>query len=177
MAELTTVARPYAQAIFKLAVQQKALKSWSETLQLMQAIAADDTMRVAIDNPSLTITQTAELFIHVCGDHIDEQAQNVVRLLAENNRLQLLPEIAVLYEALKADAENSIEATVISAHAVSDEQRDKIMAALKTRFGRDVKVHCEIDESLLGGVIIRAGDTVIDGSLRGKLAKFAHAIA
>jgi F-type H+-transporting ATPase subunit delta len=177
MAELTTVARPYAQAIFELASDANALKAWSETLDLMQAVASDASMSAAIESPSLTIAQLADLFIHVCGEHIDANARNIIKLLAENRRLQLLPEIAALYEVMRADAENIVEATVIAAHPVSDEQRDKIANALKTRLGRDVNVHCEIDESLLGGAIIRAGDTVIDGSLRGKLAKFAHALS
>jgi len=177
MAELTTIARPYAQAIFELARGTNELNSWSESLDLMQNIASDESMSAAIENPSLTIAETADLFIHVCGEHIDGSARNVIKLLAENRRLQLLPEIASLYEEMKADAENSIDATVTAAHPVSDEQRDKIAAALKAKLGRDVNVHCEIDESLLGGAIIRAGDTVIDGSLRGKLTKFAHALS
>jgi F-type H+-transporting ATPase subunit delta len=176
MAELTTVARPYAQAIFELAKQDNALKTWSEKLQLMKAVATDASMSVAIDSPSLTIAQLAELFVHVCGEHIDDSARNVIRLLTENRRLQLIPEIAALYEVMRADAENSVDAHVIAAYPVSDEQRNKIAAALKAKLGREVNIECEIDESLLGGVIIRAGDTVIDGSLRGRLANFASAI-
>lgn len=176
MAELTTVARPYAQAIFKLAKEANALKAWSEMLDLMKAVATDANMSVAIESPSLTITQLAELFIHVCDEHIDSNARNVIRLLAENRRLQLLPEIAALYEEMRADAENSVDARVIAAYPVSDEQRDKIASALKAKLGREVNIECEIDETLLGGAIIRAGDTVIDGSLRGKLAKFASAL-
>jgi len=176
MSELNTVARPYAQAAFDLAREANALATWSEMLGFAAAVSADSAMRAAIDSPNLLVTEQAELFIQVCGEQIDDQGANFVKLLAENRRLTLFPEIAELYEALRAEAEGTLEATVISAKPMSDAQQQEMASALKARFNREVVLHVEVDESIVGGAIIRAGDTVIDGSVRGKLEKFAHAL-
>lgn len=176
MSELNTVARPYAQAAFDMAREGNALAQWSDMIGLAAAVSADSTMREAIDSPNMSAEQQADLFIQVCADKLDDQGRNFVKLLAENRRLTLLPEIAVLFEELRADAEGTIEATVVSAKPMSDAQQQEIANALKSRFNRDVSLQVETDESILGGAIIRAGDTVIDGSVRGKLEKFAHAL-
>lgn len=176
MSELNTVARPYAQAAFDLARETNALAQWSEMLGFAAAVSADDAMREAIDSPNLLVTEQADLFVQVCGDQLDDQGRNFVKLLAENRRITLFPEIAALFDELRADAEGTLEATVISAKPMSDAQQQEMASALKARFDRDVVLKVEVDESMVGGAIIRAGDTVIDGSVRGKLEKFAHAL-
>jgi len=176
MSELNTVARPYAQAAFDLARDAGTLSNWSDMLGFTAAVSSDADMREAIDSPNLTVDQQADLFTQVCGDNVDDQGRNFIKLLAENRRLTLFPEIAALFETLRADAEGTIEATVISARPMSDAQQQELAAALKARFNREVALQVEMDESILGGAIIRAGDTVIDGSVRGKLEKFAHAL-
>lgn len=176
MSELNTVARPYAQAAFDLARETNALGQWSEMLGFAAAVSADDAMREAIDSPNLLVTEQADLFVQVCGDQLDDQGRNFVKLLAENRRITLFPEIAALFDELRADAEGTLEATVISAKPMSDAQQQEMASALKARFDRDVVLKVEVDESMVGGAIIRAGDTVIDGSVRGKLEKFAHAL-
>ena len=136
----------------------------------------DSAMREAIDSPNLSVVEQANLFTQVCGDQFDDQGQNFVKLLAENRRLTLFPEIAALFDELRADAEGTLEAIVISAKPMSDAQQQEMASALKARFDRDVVLKVEVDEIMVGGAIIRAGDTVIDGSVRGKLEKFATAL-
>ena len=176
MSELNTVARPYAQAAFDLAREDNALTQWSEMISFAAAVSTDSAMRDALDSPNMSTEQQAELFTQVCADKLDDKGSNFVKLLAENRRLTLLPEIAVLFEELRADAEGTIEATVVSAKPLSDAQQQDIAKALKARFNREVTLQVETDESIMGGAIIRAGDTVIDGSVRGKLEQFAYAL-
>jgi F-type H+-transporting ATPase subunit delta len=176
MAEQTTVARPYAQAVFQRAAETKRLPDWTATLQFIAAVAADDSMRHLIESARFTKSELAQVFIDVCGDRIDPEGANLVRVLAENGRLELLPEIAAVYEVLRAEAESTIDAEMISAYPVSDAQRDQVARALSANLGRKVKLHTSTDAELLGGAIIRAGDMVIDGSVRGKLAKLATAM-
>jgi len=176
MSELNTVARPYAQAAFDLAREAGTLAQWSDMLGFAAVVSVDAAMREAVDSPNLSVTEQAELFAQVCGDQIDDQGRNFVKLLAENRRLTLFPEIAALFEELRADAEGTLEATVTSAKPISEAQQEEMASALKARFNRDVVLQVEIDESIIGGAIIRAGDTVIDGSVHGKLEKFANAL-
>ncbi|TWI57686.1 ATP synthase F1 subcomplex delta subunit [Pseudomonas duriflava] len=176
MAELNTLARPYAKAAFEFAQSQQNLTKWSEELRLLAAVTQDETVRQLLQQPQLTADAKAKLLIDVCGDQLDVQAQNFVRTVAENNRIDLLPTISELYEELKAEQERSIEAEVTSAFALSDEQQDKLAKALSARLGRDVRLHASEDAGLIGGVVIRAGDLVIDGSVRGKLAQLAEAL-
>ena len=176
MSELNTVARPYAQAAFDLAREADSLAKWSDMLGFAAVVSADSAMREAIDSPNLLVTEQADLFVQVCDDQLDDEGCNFVKLLAENRRLTLFPEIAALYEELRADAEGTLEATVISAKPMSDAQQQEMASALKARFDRDIVLKVEVDESIVGGAIIRAGDTVIDGSVRGKLEKFATAL-
>jgi F-type H+-transporting ATPase subunit delta len=177
MAELTTVARPYAQAVFERASDASKRQAWSEMLQLASAVTLDENMSAVIANAKFTKEQVAELIIEVCGDKLNEEGKNLVRLLSENKRLTLLPEIAAVYEIYKAEAESSIEAEMVSAYPVNDAQQAKIAASLKQRLGRDVTLKCKTDESLIGGAVIRAGDMVIDGSVLGKLKKLASTMS
>ena len=176
MSELTTTARPYARAIFELASESGKLTEWSETLQFMAAVASNEDARRLLDNPKLTKEAAGEILIKLCGEQIDDQAQNLAKLLAENSRISVLPEISALYEELKADAEGSADVQVTSAFEMSDAEQAKLADALKAKLGRDVNLTVEIDESIMGGVIIRAGDMVIDGSIQGRLQSMTHAL-
>ena len=177
MAEKRTIARPYAQAVFDLACKANALGRWSEMLALLAAIAADERMQGLIDNPRIDEQQLRDVFLGVAGDRLDKQGAALLELLIENRRLGYLPEIAALYEGYRAEAEKVVHAEVIAAFPVSDEQRDAIAAALKRRLGREVDIESRTDQSLIGGAIIRAGDMVIDGSVRGHLDRLAQALS
>ncbi|CAD5107103.1 F0F1 ATP synthase subunit delta [Zestomonas carbonaria] len=176
MAELTTLARPYAKAAFEYAQAHQQLASWSAMLGLAAAVSQDETMQRVLAAPRLTSAEKATAFNEVCGDKFDAQAQNFISVLSENNRLELLPEIAALFEQYKAEQEKSVEVEVTSAFALSAEQQDKLAKVLSARLSREVRLHVVEDASLIGGVVIHAGDLVIDGSVRGKLAKLAEAL-
>lgn len=176
MAEFTTIARPYAQAVFKLAQSQQALPAWSDMLGLAAHVAADPEMRKLLDNPRVTPAQLADLFVDICGDRLNDAGRNLIRLLAERRRLVVLPEIFGLFEQLKNDAEGAIKAQLITAFPATDAQKQTIAAALKQRFGRDVQLEYITDPTLMGGAVVRAGDLVIDGSVRGKLARLGTAL-
>jgi F-type H+-transporting ATPase subunit delta len=177
MAENITIARPYAQAIFTLAQEQGDLKGWSDMLQFAAAVADDAEMVAVIDSPRFDSDQLADLFIEICGDKLNDAGKNMIRVLAENDRLTVLPEVAELFEIERANVEGTVVAEVTSATALNDAQQKSIAEALKKRLGREVTLECNVDESLLGGAIIRAGDVVIDGSVVGKLEKLASALA
>ncbi|WP_346838253.1 F0F1 ATP synthase subunit delta [Microbulbifer sp. SAOS-129_SWC] len=176
MAELSTLARPYAKAAFSYAQQASDLGGWSAALATAAAVSQSEKVRELLENPQLTSDQRADSFLSVCADDLSDAGKNFIRLLAENNRLQLLPEISVLFEELKAQAEATLEVEVVSARALSDAQAQQLTEALGKKFAREVHLHSSVDESLLGGAVIHAGDTVIDGSVRGRLAKLAEAM-
>ncbi|MEM7400604.1 MAG: F0F1 ATP synthase subunit delta [Pseudomonadota bacterium] len=176
MSELTTAARPYARAAFDTANTHGAQQQWTDMLGFMSAVVHDPTMSALLDSPGLSQSQAADMFISVCKEKIDQRAKNFVKLLAENDRIKLLPEITALYEHYRADAEGSIDAEVISAQEINDAQLSKIAASLKTRLGKEVRLTSKIDASLIGGAIVRAGDLVIDGSLSGRLDKLSTSL-
>ncbi len=177
MSELITAARPYARAVFEFARDNDAISSWGEQIQYLAAMVAVPEMQQVIDNPRLTKSRIAELFVGAADGHIDDHGANLVRLLAENGKLVLLPEIAALFEQYRDEAEGLVEVEVTSAMPMDAEQEQRIAKALKKRFGRDVKITTQIDESLMGGAVIRAGDLVIDGSLKGRLDKAATVLS
>ncbi|MEQ7920909.1 F0F1 ATP synthase subunit delta [Xanthomonas sp. WHRI 1810A] len=176
MAELTTLARPYAKAAFEHAQTHQQLANWSAMLGLAAAVSQDDTMQRMLKAPRLTSADKAATFIEVCGDKFDAKAQNFIQVVAENDRLPLLPEISELFDLYKAEQEKSVDVDVTSAFALNQEQQDKLAKVLSARLGREVRLHAAEDATLIGGVIIRAGDLVIDGSVRGKLAQLAEAL-
>ena len=176
MAEKTTIARPYAQATLALAKEQNALQQWSDMLQFTSAVAADSEMAAIIASPKLGSEQTAELFLDICGDKLNEHGKNLIRILAENGRLDVLAEITALFEIERAQSEGTVEAQVVSAVELNDAQKSGITESLKKRLGRDVTLNCSVDAAIVGGAIIRAGDVVIDGSVTGKLQKLATAL-
>ncbi len=178
MSELITLARPYARAVFETARDTAGqYDSWSQMLVFMAVVARDDNMRKALDNPRLSGEQASELFIAVCDEQIDEAGRNFVRLLAQYDRLSLLPEISTLYEQYRSVAEGVVDAEVVSAQEIDDTKMNAIASALKKRLGRDVKLTSRIDASLLGGAVIHAGDLVIDGSVLGRLNKLSTTLA
>ncbi|NNF95939.1 MAG: F0F1 ATP synthase subunit delta [Halobacteria archaeon] len=176
MAEKSTIARPYAQAAFSMAESQGNLKKWSEMLQLIAALASDDAMQVLIDNPSIDNDKLVELIIGICGEGLDQHGQNFVRMLTDNKRLDVISEIADLYEAKRAEAERTVEAEVTSASPLSAAQQAQLVTALKKRLGRDVTLVTKTDETILGGAIVRAGDLVIDASVTGQLEQLANTL-
>ncbi len=176
MAEASTIARPYARAVFEKASEENRLSQWSAMLSLLAEAVGNDELAAVIASKQLDKSELAALIIDICGDGLDEEGRNLVRLLAENGRLQAVPEIAARYEALRAEAESTIDAELRSALPVDDSARQKLAEALGKRLGRKVNLNVTIDESLVGGAVIRAGDMVIDGSASGKLNKLAAAM-
>jgi len=177
MAEPLTIARPYAQAAFLFAGQHHTFGDWSAMLELLSAIAVNPDMVPLIDNPRLTETQLADLFIEVGGEHLNEKCRNFVRILAENRRLSLLPEIAAQFEIQRREAEKSIRVELVTAFPATEAHKSAVMAALKQRLGREIELDCITDASLVGGAVIRAGDLVIDGSVQGKLQRLGSTLS
>lgn len=176
MAELSTLARPYARAAFEYADRQGQLQEWLDNLRTAAAVATEPRVRELLENPALTPAQQADAFIELCGVDLAAPFANYLRVLAANRRLPLLPQVLTQFHALKAAREQSVQVEVVSAFALPEETRQRIAAALGKRLQREVIVSSETDGSLLGGVLIRAGDTVIDGSVRGRLNKLSEAL-
>ena len=174
MAELTTLARPYAKAAFLFAREQNALDKWETMLGLAAALIEDADMASALDSPQLSATDKAKLFVDVGGDQFDAGIANLIAQLAENKRLELLPLIFAQFHALMAEQQKFADVEVVSAFELNDAETGKLVESLKKRFGMEVRVSSKVDAGLIGGVIIRAGDTVIDGSVRGRLHKLAE---
>ncbi len=176
MAELSTLARPYAKAAFEYAVAKDCLATWSQQLATAAGVALADTMVKVLASPSLTSAQQAQTFIEVCGDALDANGQNFVKALAENKRLPLLPQVSALFDEFKANREKSVEVEVSSAFALDASIEEKLAKALSGKLEREVNVNTVVDKDLIGGVLIRAADVVIDGSIRGRLNKLAEAM-
>ena len=176
MSESVTIARPYANAAFEYARDGKILKQWSEQLTFLAAVSKDPKMSRLLDDPRLSRQQRADLLLKVCGDRLDSGGINLVKLLADNNRLSFIPAIAAEFEILNAEYEGTIEATVISAKDVPAAQRKKITESLEKRLQKKVTLKCEIDPTLIGGAVIKAGDLVIDGTLKTRLTKLNAAL-
>jgi F-type H+-transporting ATPase subunit delta len=176
MAELSTLARPYAKAAFEYARQTNQLSQWAEQLATAAAVVADSGMKLALNDPSLTAEQQAQMLSDVCADALSAPVRNFIAVLAGNKRLSLLPEIHLLYAQFKANQEKTVDVEVISAFDLADATRDKLAEVLGKKLERQVEVRTSTDRNLLGGVLIRAGDLVIDGSVRGRLNKLAAAM-
>lgn len=176
MAELTTIARPYARAAFEIAATSDDLKSWSRMLAQLAGVVKNQRVAEVLSSPSLTGEQQAKIVIGLCGDEINAQVQNFVHILSENKRLLLLSEIVVLFDILKAEKEKTIDVEISTAFPLADKTEEKLAIAIKAKLSRDVKIHSVINKDLIGGMVIRAGDLVIDDSVRGKLHKLAEAM-
>jgi F-type H+-transporting ATPase subunit delta len=173
MAEKATIARPYAKAAFESARSHNAYDRWSTVLATASSVVQDERVARLLSSPQVTPEQLSGLIGEIVGNGLYEQGRNFLATLAGNRRLALLPEIATMFEALRAEAENTADVQVISAVQLDDAQKQRLAAALKKRLKRDVRLHCEVDESLIGGAIVRAGDFVIDGSLKARLDRLA----
>ncbi|MGH1441615.1 MAG: F0F1 ATP synthase subunit delta [Cellvibrionaceae bacterium] len=174
MAELTTLARPYAKAAFEFARENKDLDGWSSSLAIAAAVSQDETVANLLESPTLTAEQKAAALTDVCGDKLQAKVKAFVEVLAENKRLSLLGNIRELFENLKAQQEKFSDVQVISAFALDSGVEKSLSEKLKTVLLSDVALKTEVDQSLIGGVIVRSGDTVIDGSVRGRLSKLAE---
>lgn len=174
MAELTTIARPYAKAAFQHALENNALESWSKTLAQLALIASDAQVKALLLKPDLTSAKKVAFFASVSDQAINDAQKNLLTQLADNKRLGTLPAIYILFEGFLAEQQKTVDVDVSSAFPLKDEEVQKLVASLKTRLGREVRLQSKIDESLIGGVVIHAGDMVIDASVKGKLAKLKN---
>jgi F-type H+-transporting ATPase subunit delta len=172
MAEQATIARPYARAAFEAASAAGALPQWDQVLARASACVADPRVAALIGNPRVNTADLLQMIAEVAGA-ADIHERNFLELLTANRRLALLPAIAAQYRAMRADAENTLDVTVTSAMPLTPEQSAKLSAALATRLKRQIRLSTEVDAGLIGGAIVRAGDFVTDGSLRGRLERLA----
>jgi F-type H+-transporting ATPase subunit delta len=171
--ERTTIARPYAEAIFARARETDKLDLWSEMLAFLKTVVTDSHMLGMIASPKVGRERLARLLLEIVGGRMSDEGENLVRILTENRRLELLPEIAALFEDLKAEAESAIDVHVVAAYAVNAAEKRRLTEALKVRLGREVRLTTEKDTALIGGAVIRAGDLVIDGSIQGRIRQLA----
>ena len=176
MAELSTLARPYAKAAFEYAVEAKDLQGWSDSLSLAASVAQQSTVEKLLSSPSATAAKQAEAVNDICGDELATACQNFISILSENRRLQLLPQISQQFEIMKANLEKAVDVNVVSASKLNAAQQKALSEALSAKLERKVNLQVSLDKSLLGGAVIRAGDTVIDGSIRGRLTKLAESL-
>lgn len=172
--DATTIARPYAEAVFARAETGNTFDSWSDMLGFLAEAVKDPGLSEFIGNPLVDRKHLEQLLLDIGGDRLTDEGRNLTRLLVQNDRLPVLPEIAVVYEQLKAESQRVLKVHVLSAYALQPEQQQLIAAALKSRLGRDITLTTDEDRALIGGVHIRAGDLVIDGSVRGKLQRMAN---
>jgi len=183
MADNNTIARPYARAVFELAKDAGGLTRWSESLEAASQLLAGGEVVEYLSNPTFSSARRLEflhgLFAEAGADVFagsDKRGTNFLKLLVEYGRIEVLPEVAAHFETLKAQIENIVDVTVTSAAPLDKEQEDRISRSLRARLGRDVKLETTIDENLIGGAVIKAGDVVIDGSLRARLEGLANAL-
>ena len=172
MSELTTIARPYAKAAFDFAVEANAIESWLEMLVFAAEVANDDTIKEYLSGGA-SVEQAQDIFLKVCDVQLDSNGQNLIKVMAENQRLLVLPQVAAQFSELKAEHEKTISVDVTSAVELTAEQETTLGAALEKRLARKVKLNCKIDANVVSGLVIKAGDMVIDGSVRGKLNRLA----
>ena len=177
MAEASTIARPYAQAVFDLATGAKKLSEWSKQLGSISAIVNDEQISGLITNPSVESPQLVDLIISIAKDNLDQEGKNFVKVLAENDRLIVISEIATIFDDLKDEAEKTVQAEVVTAFELNDDQKSSLQAALKKRLGCEVEISSRVDESLLGGAVIRAGDMIIDGSVTAQLDRLTSELS
>jgi len=174
MLEKTTIARPYAQAAFEQASEEKALTGWSKALSLLAAITSDEQMQALMRDPRVSSEQLQNLIIDLVGDALGKTSTNFVKILVESHRLPLCQEISQLFEEKKADAEKHASIHVTSAYEMDESEKKKIAEAMKKKLGRSVEVTAELDPVLIGGMVVKSGDMVIDLSIRGRLKTMAN---
>jgi F-type H+-transporting ATPase subunit delta len=175
MSELTTIARPYAKAAFDFAVEKGALDQWSQMLTFAAEVTRNKEMAELLSG-SVSSEKASEIFIAVCGEQFDEFGQNLIKVMAENGRLRAFPEVCEEFLVLKQEHEKEMDVDVVSATKLTKKQLTDISSKLEQRLERKVNLNCSVDETLLGGVVIRAGDLVIDNSTRGQLGRLSDAL-
>lgn len=180
MSEAITTARPYAQAAFDVALNAKDLKGWSDAISSLAKSVGHPDVQAIISSPRVPKAKIEGLMLGLLGllgSKATSLQINFTRVLVEKRRLRELPEISEIFEALRADAEKTAHVVVESAFELTAKQQDTISASMKKRLGRDIKLACSINKDLLGGVVIRTGDSVIDGSVRARLGEMSTALA
>lgn len=173
MTELATLARPYAEASFKCAKQAGNAGEWSDSLQFLSAVMQSPEVSAIVGNPRVSRARTSELLLDISQDHVVDPAKSLVKLLVENDKLKLLPTISTMFEQLKAEDEGYVNVDLISAYALSKSEQGKYVTMLEKLLNKKVNTSVTIDKSLIGGVVAKAGDKVIDGSIRGQLHQLA----
>ena len=176
MSELATLARPYAAAVFKRAKETHATAKWSQSLAFMSAVLTNKDISVVVDNPKVNKQRLLALMFDICLGHINDENENFLKLLIHNNRLNLLTSIVKLFEAYKAEDEGYVEVEVLTAYALSKEAKHDLTATLEKTLSKKIHMNVTVDKSLIGGVLVRAGDRVIDGSIRGRLQHMQKAL-
>jgi len=176
MAELMTIARPYAEAVFELAKAENTLNDWSETLQNLATITATEEMQGLLQNPNVSQADKVQVYVDVLGKALNEQVKNLLEVLAENHRLITLPFVSEIFDELKAAEDKRIQATVYTAFEPTKEQQEKLKAALNKKYDAEVDIAYEVDSSLIGGIKIKVGDWVMDGSATAQLKELGAAI-
>ena len=174
MAEAITVARPYAVAAWRHAEAEGKAEQWTDMLGMMADIVSNETMSSIVTDPRIGADRLTQLMLDICGGHINDTAESLVRLLVENGKLSLMPEIAAVFAGLKSEAGGAVDATLLAAYPVDAKFEKAIAAAMQKKLNREVKFTTEEDKSLLGGVIVRVGDMVIDASIKGQIESLAN---
>jgi F-type H+-transporting ATPase subunit delta len=176
MAEISTIARPYAVAAYKLGKEQKALAKWSEMLSFATSVANDAKMQAYINDPKVLASDLQAAFLKVCGDKLNVNAQNLIKVLVEYGRMSILPAISAAFEELKAQDEGVLEASIIAASKPSDAEVKDLVKRLEAKFGKKIDAKVSVDAELIGGMKIIVGDTVIDASVKGQLQNLTYAL-
>ncbi len=176
MSELATLARPYAEAVFKRAKELGNSQEWSDTLAFLSAIMQDESLAAIVNNPRVGEDKLTALLLDICQDQITGEANNFLKLLIENGRLKLLPQIAELFENYKADDEGYVDVDVITAYALTKAEEQSFATSLKKKLNKEINIHASVDKALIGGFLVKAGDSVIDGSISGQLQQLAKRI-
>jgi F-type H+-transporting ATPase subunit delta len=176
MAELVTIARPYAEAIFALAKERDELSKWSDMLTLLVTVFDDPRIQAAIANPKVTKADIERLILAVCGEQIDANARNFIQLLVENGRLSAVAEIRRLFDLLKSEDEGIVDAQISSAFPLDGQELEKIVSLLSKRYQKNISPTVDVDSDLIGGITVQVGDKVWDASVRGRLQEMAAAL-
>ncbi len=177
MAEIATLARPYANALFDLARDGSALDEWSKMLDVLRGVVEEEKVEIYLEAPENSAREKALRLSELCGEEIDDRARKLLLALAEHDRLNLLSEVSRQFESLKAEAERLLAVRIQSARDLSQSQIESLSDALKRRYGKEISLEIDVKSDLIGGAVITAGDMVIDGSIRGKLNKLRDSLA
>lgn len=172
--DLITIARPYAEAVFARAIETDTLDKWAEMLDFLATVVSDPAVADIIVNPAVEHERRLQLLLDIGGEQLSEEGQNLLRVLVENNRLPALPDIATLFHHLKSEHDGAIDVEIVSAYALKPDAEKELATALKKKLGREVNISSSKDPALIGGVRIRAGDMVVDGSVAGAVSQLAN---